>query len=168
MNRLPADGDHDGQEVRDDPKARASPVCYAGDADPDYMWARLDAPDIRLKRIYDLAEEGDGQRILVDRLWPRGARKEAARVDLWLHGVAPSPALRKWFRHDPGRWEGFTQRYRDELAERPEALAKLLSAARAGRVTLLFAARERDRNHALILREVLMERLADGRDQTPR
>lgn len=151
-----------------DPKEPASPVCYAAGADPDYIWARFDEPDIRLKRVYDPAEEGDGQRILVDRLWPRGVRKDDARIDMWLREVAPTPTLRKWFGHDPSRWEEFSQRYRAEFAEGPDVLAPLMAAARSGRVTLLFAARAREHNHAVVLREVLLEKLAEARDQTPR
>lgn len=137
----------------------SSPVCYAHEADPDYMWANPRRPDIRLKRVYDLAGPDDGTRVLVDRVWPRGLRKADARLDLWWKAAAPSTALRKWFGHDPGRFAEFARRYRAELDAAPENLRPLIDAARAGRVTLLFAARDREHNHAVVLREVLLEAL---------
>ncbi len=139
----------------------SSPVCYAGHVNPDYSWRAGEGPEIRVKRVYDPVGPGDGQRILVDRLWPRGLRKAEAGVDIWLREVAPSTALRKWFHQDPERWDDFAARYRDELAEGAEALQPLLDAACAGPVTLLFAARDRTRNHAVVLRDVLRERLAE-------
>lgn len=152
------DGDPDDGEAGE----RSSPVCYGDSVDPDYMWARRDAPDIRMKRIYDPVAPDDGTRVLVDGMWPRGVRKAEARLDLWCRKAAPSPGLRKWFRHDPARFDAFAERYRAELAGAPEALEPLLEAARAGRVTLLFAARNRDHNHAVVLREVLREALQPG------
>ncbi|WP_421779115.1 DUF488 domain-containing protein [Ferruginivarius sediminum] len=143
-------GQHDG--TRGD---SSSPVCYAEEADPDYMWARPATPDIRLKRIYDPAEPDDGARILVDRVWPRGISKTDARLDLWWRDAAPTPELRKWFGHDPDKFAEFAQRYRAELDAAPEALRPLLDAARAGRLTLLFAARDRTHNHAVVLREAV-------------
>src|SRR5437870_10224396 len=85
---------------------------------------------IRLKRVYEAARPADGERFLVERLWPRGIKKEALRLDGWLPEVAPTPALRKWFHHDPARWAEFQERYRAELDARPEAWAILLQAAR--------------------------------------
>lgn len=140
----------------------SSPVCYAGQVNPAYSWRAGEGPDIRVKRVHDPVEPGDGQRILVDRLWPRGLRKAEAGVDLWLREVAPSRTLRKWFHHDPARWDDFAARYRGELAEGAEALQPLLDAVRAGPVTLLFAARDRRHNHAVVLRDVLRERLAEN------
>ncbi|MFP4615980.1 MAG: DUF488 domain-containing protein [Thiohalorhabdus sp.] len=113
--------------------------------------------EIRLKRIYEDAEPRDGQRILVERMWPRGMRKEDARLDLWLKEVAPSPELRKWFGHDPEKWPEFKRRYRDELAQRPNLLEDLRGRARSGPVTLLYAARDREHNSAVALREILEE-----------
>lgn len=139
----------------------SSPVCYAGQGDPAYHWARHDPPDIRLKRIYDPAGPADGTRILVDGLWPRGVKKADAAVDDWLRDVAPGKALRQWFGHDPRRWHAFAVSYREELADKPEALRKLLDAARSGPLTLVFAARDRDHNHAVVLRDVLRERLTE-------
>ncbi|WP_290649561.1 DUF488 domain-containing protein [Aquisalimonas sp.] len=118
--------------------------------------------DIRLKRIHDPADPEDGMRMLVDRLWPRGVRKADAGVDVWMRELAPSSELRRWFGHAPVRWRGFRQSYRSELAAVPEALDRVLTLARQQPVTLLFAARDRDHNQAVVLREVLLERAADG------
>lgn len=112
---------------------------------------------IRLKRVYDPPAPDDGRRVLVDRLWPRGLRRETARLDLWLKEVAPSTELRRWFGHDPARWPAFRSRYRAELAARADALEELRALLRQGPVTLLFAARDGERNHAVVLREVLTE-----------
>ena len=110
---------------------------------------------IKVKRIYEPAELGDGFRVLVDRIWPRGVRKDEAAVDLWLKDVAPSTALRRWFGHDPGRWAEFRRRYRAELQERPDALALLRDKAAAGAVTLGYAARDPEHNNAVALKDVL-------------
>jgi uncharacterized protein YeaO (DUF488 family) len=117
---------------------------------------------IRTRRVYDAPRADDGMRILVDRLWPRGLRKADARVDLWMREIAPSTELRRWFAHDPVRWGEFRTRYRDELARQPEALAALLGHCRKGVVTLLFGARDTAHNQAVVLREVLMEELAEA------
>jgi uncharacterized protein YeaO (DUF488 family) len=112
-------------------------------------------PDIRLKRAYEPPAAADGARILVDRLWPRGVRKADLAIERWLKEVAPSPALRRWFGHDPARWAEFRRRYRAELEARPEPLEELRRAAEAGRVTLVYAARDEAHNHAVLLRELL-------------
>tara|TARA_R110000823_G_scaffold144958_3_gene275052 strand:- start:3633 stop:4052 length:420 start_codon:yes stop_codon:yes gene_type:complete len=112
---------------------------------------------IQLKRIYDPVEDEDGMRILVDRIWPRGVRKAHARLDWWARELAPSTELRKWFGHDPERWAEFRRSYRDELAQAPEGLSKLLDYCRQGTVTLVFGARDRKHNQAVALREVLLE-----------
>lgn len=112
---------------------------------------------IRLKRIYAPAAPEDGTRVLVDRLWPRGIRKADAAIDRWDKEVAPSPALRTWFAHDPARWEEFRRRYGAELAERPAEVSELLALARAGPVTLLYGARDLEHNHALVLRDLLVQ-----------
>lgn len=117
---------------------------------------------VRVRRVCEPPGPQDGFRVLVDRLWPRGLRKEAAHVDLWARELAPSDGLRRWFGHDLSRWEDFRTRYREELG-RPEvqmALDALVQRARQGTVTLLFAARDPDHNNAVVLREVLEERLA--------
>jgi uncharacterized protein YeaO (DUF488 family) len=113
--------------------------------------------EIRTKRIHDPADADDGTRVLVDRLWPRGVRKADAAVDHWLRDVAPSPELRRWFGHDPQRFDDFAHHYRAELDERPDAVAELTDLADAGPVTLLYAARDRDCNHARVLAEYLRE-----------
>jgi uncharacterized protein YeaO (DUF488 family) len=115
---------------------------------------------VRVRRVYDPPEPSDGFRVLVDRLWPRGLSKQAARVDLWARDLAPSDALRRWFGHDPRRWEEFRRRYRHELAQHPELVAQLVERARAGPVTLLFGARDAQHNNAVVLAEYLRERLA--------
>lgn len=110
---------------------------------------------IRVKRAYLPAEAGDGLRVLVDRLWPRGVRKEKARLDRWAKELAPRDALRKWFGHDPGRWPGFKRRYSRQLGAQREALKPLLAAARKGTVTLVFGAKDEGRNNAVMLKACL-------------
>ncbi len=114
---------------------------------------------IRAKRVYDPAANDDGARFLVERLWPRGMRKEDLRMDGWLKDVAPSQTLRKWYAHDVAKWAEFQKRYRKELAANPEALAPLLLAAKKGNVTLLYAAHDAEHNSAILLRDVLQEHL---------
>ncbi|GAA1079044.1 DUF488 domain-containing protein [Nocardiopsis composta] len=113
--------------------------------------------DIVLMRVHDaLAEPPErGKVFLVDRLWPRGVRKEALRLDGWLKDAAPSTGLRRWFGHDPARWAEFAERYRRELADRPEALRPVLDALAEGPVVLLYAARDTEHNQAVVLRGVL-------------
>ena len=115
---------------------------------------------IKIKRVYDPPEKADDTRILVDRLWPRGLAKEQARIDEWLKEIAPSDALRQWFGHKPERWEEFQKRYHQELqiAERQEQLRHLRTLMRKGTVTLLFAAKDDERNNATVLAEVLKEK----------
>ncbi len=110
---------------------------------------------IRLKRVYEEKADGDGYRILVDRLWPRGLSKARAGVDLWLKDIAPSTELRRWFGHDPARWAEFKRRYRDELAGNEAAVAALREHAKAGPVTLLYGARDTQHNDAVVLRDFL-------------
>lgn len=113
---------------------------------------------VALKRVYDEPEPGDGTRVLVDRLWPRGLSKERAHIDLWLKEVAPSSELRKWFGHEPEKFVEFRRRYEAELASESgqEALAKLRDMARREQVTLVFAAHDMEHNNAVVLRELLM------------
>jgi uncharacterized protein YeaO (DUF488 family) len=112
---------------------------------------------IRLERVYAAKAKANGKRVLVDRIWPRGVRKEALKLDLWLRELAPSNELRKWFGHDPRRWEEFKRRYRSELRrpERQELVNELLALARKGPVTLLYGARDEEHNEAVALREFL-------------
>jgi len=108
-----------------------------------------------IKRIYDPANTADGFRILVDRLWPRGMKKEDASIDLWLKAVAPTDALRKWYHHDGGGWDEFRHKYLLELKVNP-AIDELLSLIKIHKtVTLLYAARDAEQNHALVLLEFL-------------
>ena len=115
---------------------------------------------VRLKRAYEPAEPADGYRVLVDRLWPRGVAKEAARLDDWARELAPSDELRRWFGHDPAKFAEFRRRYRAELAAREEKLRELRRRARRGTVTLVYAARDPEHNDAVVLAELLRERSA--------
>lgn len=109
---------------------------------------------ISLKRAYDPSRDSDGMRVLVDRLWPRGLSKAEARIDLWIREIAPSDALRTWFDHRPSRWAEFSRRYRDELDANP-VLGRLRAFCRGRKVTLVFAARDRARNNAVVLADLL-------------
>jgi uncharacterized protein YeaO (DUF488 family) len=118
----------------------------------------ISAHDVKLKRAYDPPAGGDGVRVLVDRLWPRGVKKEAAAIDRWAKDLAPSAGLRKWFGHDPRRWEEFRRRYRAELRDHPQQLEDLRALARQGPITLVYAARDEEHNDAVVLRDVLLGR----------
>ncbi|RWR11847.1 DUF488 domain-containing protein [Sinirhodobacter populi] len=111
---------------------------------------------IHLKRAYEPALPGDGARVLVDRLWPRGISKEVAQLDDWMKDVAPSTDLRKWFGHDPAKWPEFQHRYREELASRGADLDRLRDLARKGPLTLIYAAHDEAHNDAVVLRDVLL------------
>jgi len=113
------------------------------------------APDIRLKRIYDPASKDDGERVLVDRLWPRGIRREKAKLSLWLKDIAPGPDLREWFGHDPERFDEFSHRYRAELAANEDAVGRIGDLLKRGPVTLLYAAHDPVHNHAQVLADYL-------------
>ncbi len=113
---------------------------------------------IRVKRVHDPVEPEGGKRYLVERLWPRGLRKGDLRMDGWLREVAPSDGLRRWFGHDPRKWEEFKRRYFAELEARPEAWRQLLEAAREGTVTLLYSARDTAHNNTVALKEFLENR----------
>ena len=122
------------------------------------MSRRIVAENIRLKRAYDSASSGDGARILIDRLWPRGVRKADAAIDVWAKDMAPSTALRRWFGHDPARWHEFRRRYSEEIHQRRNRLDELRTLAQKGRITLVFAARDEAHNDAVVLREILLGR----------
>jgi uncharacterized protein YeaO (DUF488 family) len=122
------------------------------------MSTRISAGNIKLKRAYDSAGSGDGTRILVDRLWPRGVRKADAAIDLWAKDIAPSTALRKWFGHDPARWREFRHRYSEEIHRNRDRLRELRSLAQSGRITLVFAAHDAAHNDAVVLRTILLGR----------
>ncbi len=116
---------------------------------------------IQIRRTYEPAVRDGSRVILVDRLWPRGVRKTALRLDAWLKDVAPSTELRQWFHHDPDKWPEFRRRYRKELEANPVALTPLLLAAAAGDVTLLYSAHDAAHNQAVVLKEYLEEMMAE-------
>ena len=120
------------------------------------------ASDIRLQRVYGDSAPSRGKRVLVDRVWPRGRKKESLALDLWLRDLGPSDELRRWFGHRPERWEEFQRRYRAELEQPPQQqlLDRLSALARGGPVTLLYGAKDEERNQAVVLRSVVEERLA--------
>ncbi len=111
--------------------------------------------DIRVKRVYDPAAKDDGQRVLVDRLWPRGLSKTSLKLDAWLKEIAPSNELRKWFSHDPAKRTEFEKRYFQELDQHPDLVEELLQRAGRGRLTLLFSSRELELNNAVALKHYL-------------
>jgi uncharacterized protein YeaO (DUF488 family) len=112
--------------------------------------------EIKLKRVYEKSAKEDGTRILVDRLWPRGLTKLKANVDIWLKEIAPSTELRKWFHHDPEKWDEFKKRYRRELENKEELIEALKKELKAGTVTLLYGAKDEEHNEALVLKELLL------------
>jgi uncharacterized protein YeaO (DUF488 family) len=119
---------------------------------------------INQKRIYVGSRRADGYRILVDRVWPRGVSKEQANIAVWLKEIAPSTALRKWFGHDPKRWPEFQKRYRQELRDKPDLISRIKQLEKEHRVvTLLFSARDEERNQAVVLREFLAKRARKAR-----
>lgn len=110
---------------------------------------------IQIKRVYEQPEKTDGFRVLVDRVWPRGLTKSDAAVDLWMKDVAPSTKLRKWFNHDPARWDVFQEKYRAELRQHNSELEELKAYAEKRRLTLVYSARDTEHNQALALLDVL-------------
>jgi len=115
------------------------------------------ALDVRCKRVYDEPDSGDGYRVLIDHIWPRGISRERARLDEWARDLAPSGELRKWFDHDPARFDEFRKRYRRELAEQSDRLKELRDRARGGPLTILYAARDVQHNNAVVLAELLRD-----------
>ena len=114
---------------------------------------------IQIKRVYEPAAKEDGARFLVERLWPRGMKKEALHMDAWCKNLAPSDDLRRWFSHDPAKWKEFQRRYRAELAGNPAACQPLLDAAKQDNITLLYSAHDTEHNNAIALKSYLEERL---------
>jgi uncharacterized protein YeaO (DUF488 family) len=110
---------------------------------------------IKIKRVYDPSEPEDGKRILIDRLWPRGIKKEDLKMDEWLEEIAPSDKLRKWFSHDPKKYQEFKKRYTKQLEDKSEIQKRIKSEARKGRVTILFSAKDTEHNNATVLKECL-------------
>jgi len=115
---------------------------------------------LHLKRIYEPPASSDGYRVLVERLWPRGVSKEAAKLDDWLKEIAPSPELRRWYGHVPVRWPEFQRRYRAELGDKSKLVDSLIARLDAGDVTLLFAAKDEARNSAVLLKAFAEERMS--------
>ncbi len=113
---------------------------------------------IQVKRVYDPPSSSDGRRLLVDRIWPRGLSKEAAKLDDWLKDAAPSTELRQWFAHDPARWAQFQRRYYAELDEKPDLRKTILPPKTKGTVTLLFGAKDVEHNNAVALKNYLQHR----------
>ncbi len=111
--------------------------------------------DVRVKRVYEPPAGSDGTRILIDGIWPRGVTREQARIDEWARELAPSPELRHWFGHEPARFDEFRRRYTAELAAHEDKLRELRARARAGTLTLVYGARDREHNNAVVLAEIL-------------
>lgn len=118
---------------------------------------------IQLKRVYEKPDPHDGTRYLVERLWPRGLRKDQVRMDDWLKEAAPSTELRKWFSHDPAKWKEFEKKYHAELEKVPEAWQPIASAAKNGTVTLLYSSHDEEHNNAVALKQYVEKKLARGR-----
>ncbi len=114
---------------------------------------------LKVKRVYEDSRPGDGARFLVERLWPRGMKKEHLKMEAWLKEVAPSDSLRRWFAHDPLKWKEFQKRYRVELESNPHAWKPILESAQRGNVTLLYSARDTEHNNAVVLKSFLEERI---------
>jgi len=122
---------------------------------------------LKIKRVYEPPTHGDGQRILIDRLWPRGLKKENGRIDEWIKEIGPSTELRKWFNHDPKKWEEFKKRFFKELQKNQETVDGVIVRAKKGTVTLLFGSREERHNNAVALKEYIEARMsAPGRKKT--
>jgi uncharacterized protein YeaO (DUF488 family) len=117
---------------------------------------KIPAANVQLKRAYEPADAGDGTRILVDRLWPRGVTKERAAIDQWMKDIAPSTELRKWFSHDPARWDEFRRRYAQEVRKKSDLLDQLRSLARRGPITLVYSAHDEKHNDAVELRQLIL------------
>ncbi len=113
--------------------------------------------DICIKRIYEDPTQDDGIRILVDRVWPRGIKKEEAKLDEWMKDIAPSTELRKWFDHKAERYDEFLKKYKQELKDRPELIDELLKKAKKNKVTLLYGAKDKKHNQAVVLKEFLLD-----------
>ena len=121
------------------------------------MGTRIEPDHIRLKRAYEHPGEGDGKRILVDRLWPRGISKDDAAIDEWMKELSPSTELRKWYGHEPSRWDEFRKRYAEELRQSQTQFEHLRDLARDSPVTLVYSARDETRNNAVALRDLLLK-----------
>ena len=120
------------------------------------MRKKVSAGNVKLKRAYEPPTADDGTRILIDRLWPRGITKERAAIDQWMKDISPSTELRKWFGHDPARWDEFRRRYSREVHQHAKLLDQLRSLAREGPITLVYSARDEKHNDAIELRELIL------------
>ncbi len=128
---------------------------------------------VKMKRVYEPPAREDGRRILIDRLWPRGIKKEDAKIDEWIKEIAPSTELRKWFSHDPVKWPEFRRRYRKELEDMSDVVTRLTEKAKIGTITLLFAAKDTVHVNAAVLKEVIEQAIArlpqnETKQQKPR
>ena len=122
------------------------------------MGTRIVARNVRLKRAYEPPAPDDGERILVDRLWPRGVSRADAALDAWMKDIAPSTALRQWFAHDPARWDVFRDRYAEELRDHADLVEQLRERARRGPITLVYSAHDAEHNDAVVLRDIVLGR----------
>jgi uncharacterized protein YeaO (DUF488 family) len=123
---------------------------------------------VRIRRAYEEPQPDDGHRVLVDRIWPRGVARDVLALDEWCRDCAPSNELRRWFGHDPQRWEEFRRRYREELAAHADDVERLRQLAREGQLTLVYGARDVEHNQAVVLQEVIEEGLRGARSRTRR
>jgi len=122
------------------------------------MSKKIAVDHIKLKRAYEPPASDDGTRILIDRLWPRGVKKADAAIDEWMKDIAPSTGLRKWFGHDPARWQEFRRRYQSEIRQHPDEFDRLRTLAQNGRITLVFSAHDEAHNDAVVLKDLLLGR----------
>jgi uncharacterized protein YeaO (DUF488 family) len=142
--------------AEEEPRGYASPACALHEIDPAYATGAR----VGIRRAYDPPGEDEGFRVLIDRIWPRGVTREKLAIDAWEKALAPSGELRRWFGHDPARWQAFRRRYRAELAAQPEAMQALVQRLAKGPVTLVFGAKDAAHSNAEALREYLLERFA--------
>jgi uncharacterized protein YeaO (DUF488 family) len=140
----------------EEPQGYASPACALHEVDAAYATGAR----IGIRRAYDPPGEDEGWRVLIDRIWPRGVTRARLAIDAWEKDLAPSTELRRWFGHDPARWQEFRARYRAELAGRPEPVQALVRRLGRGPVTLVFGAKDAAHSNAAALRELLLERFA--------
>lgn len=111
--------------------------------------------EIKIKRVYETSDKNDSVRILIDRLWPRGLTKQKAKIDIWIKEIAPSSSLRKWFAHNPARWQEFKEKYQQELHSKKDLLREVRDKVRRQKITLIYAAKDTQHNNAVVLKEYL-------------
>jgi uncharacterized protein YeaO (DUF488 family) len=146
------------------PRRRSSPDAFFVArrwhpwAEGTWMSKKIATDHIKLKRAYEPPAPDDGTRILIDRLWPRGVKKAEAAIDKWMKDIAPSTELRKWFGHDPARWQEFRRRYQSEIRQHPNEFDRLRTLAQQGRITLVFSAHDEAHNDAVVLKDLLLGR----------